>query len=69
MESLTVQQLIDELQQVEDKSIHIELCDLSGDRHKLLGTDIITDGADFKERNFDLNFDSKPDTTFDEEIA
>ena len=55
---MTVQQLIDELQQVEDKSIHIELCDLEGDRYSLLNVDIIYDGEPEHERNVDLNFRS-----------
>lgn len=56
--TMTVQDLIDELMEVDDKAIHIELCDLEGDRFLPVGCDIITDGEDSHERNFDINFNS-----------
>lgn len=59
MKTLTVQQLIDELQKVEDKTIQIELCDLNGDRYSIAGTDIIYNYENNVERNFDINFISE----------
>jgi hypothetical protein len=57
---MTVQELIDELNQVEDKSIGIELYDLNdGERYFITSTDIIMDGKPQHERNFDINFDSE----------
>lgn len=57
---MTVQELIDELNQVKDKSIDIDLYDCnSGERYKLLSVDLIMDGKPPHERNIDLNFDSK----------
>ena len=56
---MTVQELIDELMEVQDKSVHIELCDLSGDRYLPVGFDIIYDGDPEHERNVDINFNSK----------
>lgn len=54
---MSVQELIDALMQVEDKTIGIELYDCNGgERYEILSTDIITDGEPQYERNFDLNF-------------
>jgi len=56
---LTVQEVIDALMEVEDKSIHLEMCEPDGgDRHLLTNVDILYDGEDNHERNVDLNTDS-----------
>lgn len=56
MKALTVQEVINSLMDVEDKSIHCEMCPSpSSDRYLLHDVDIIYDGEPEHERNVDLN--------------
>ena len=53
---LTVQEAIDILMKIEDKSIHFESYDIkTGERHLIKNIDVIYDGEDSHERNVDLN--------------
>lgn len=56
---MSVAELIDALMGCPDKTAHIELCDVEGDRYFPMGVDVITDGEDNHVRNADINFSTE----------